>query len=71
MDVQEGAGGRGEFGAAFVELGGFLGGVDGGDEEEVGDRGGKRFAFVYRGLACKKESVLSSGISEGMKNARS
>jgi hypothetical protein len=46
LDVDVEGGGRGEFGTAFVELGGFLLGVDGGDEEEVGDLGSEGFAFV-------------------------
>lgn len=49
VDVEGSCGGVGleEEGAAGVELGGFLEGVDGGDAEEVRDLGGEGFAFVW------------------------
>jgi hypothetical protein len=48
VDVEGPSGGVGleEDGAAGVELGGFLEGVDRGDAEEVGDLGGEGFALV-------------------------
>jgi len=50
LDVDvEGPGGGGESGAAGVELRGFLEGIDGGDAEEVGNRGGEGLAFVCEG----------------------
>ena len=47
MDVQWCAGGRRERPAAEVQLGCLFGGVDRGDEEQVGDGGGERFTLVY------------------------
>jgi hypothetical protein len=39
-------------------LGGFLLGVDGGDEEEIGDLGGKGFAFVCGSGGVSFETVF-------------
>jgi len=51
VDVERGRGGRGEEAPADVELCGFLDGVDGADDPEVGDGGGQGLAFVWRLLA--------------------